>query len=189
MARIDYGNLGGASYLLRMQALAVICPLDIVARDRAWIEDVRALHDPQYDLVEPHFTLVFPTIGVSLETLIRHVDEIAARTPAVGFRLCRAEAVRDSLATRSLVFLVPDEGEAEIRGLHSALYAGDLASSLRADIPYQPHVTVAAFETQSAADSLARELGEFHVKGRLRTMALVSLDAGTIRQEALLPLL
>ena len=182
-------DLGSTSYLVRMQALAVICPLDVTASDRAWIEDVRARHDPQHDLVEAHFTLVFPMTGVGLATMARHVDQITKRTPTVGFRLSRVLGVRDSLAPRSHVFLVPDEGDAELRALHSELYAGDFACSARADFPYQPHVTVAAFETQSAAETLAKELGEFQINGRLQTMALMSLGAGTIRQEGLFPLL
>lgn len=182
-------DLGGRSYPTLVQALAVICPLDITVDDRAWIEDVRARHDPQHDLVEAHFTLVFPMTGVDLTTLSRHVDRIARRARTVDFRLTRARAVRDSLAPRSHVFLIPEEGDEEIRGLHSALYRGELASSLRADIPYQPHVTVAAFESQSAAEALADELGEFQVEGRLRTMALMSVAGGIVRREALFPLL
>jgi 2'-5' RNA ligase len=172
-----------------MQALAVICPLVITATDRTWIEDLRAQHDPLHDLVEAHFTLVFPITGVGLATMATHVDQIAKRTPSVGFRLSRAQGVRDSLAPRSHVFLVPDVGDAEIRALHSMLYAGDLASSLRADIPYQPHVTVAAFETQSAAEGLARDLGEFQIEGRLQALALVSVGKAEIRREGVFPLI
>ena len=179
----------GVSYPGGVQALAIICPLDIAIDDRAWIEDLRARHDPQHVLVEAHFTLVFPTAGLGLTTLARHVGPIAERTRTVSFRLTRGQAVRDSLAPRSHVFLIPDEGDAEIRELHSALYGGVLESSLREDIPYQPHVTVAAFETQAAAEALADELGELQIKGRLRTMALMSVAGDAIRQEALYPLL
>jgi 2'-5' RNA ligase len=171
-----------------MQSLAVICPLDVTANDRAWIEAVRARHDPQHDLVEAHFTLVFPMAGVRLATMARHVERIARHTPTVAFRLSRVLAVRDSFAPRSHVFLVPDEGDAEIRTLHSKLYAGDLASSLSADIPFHPHVTVAACESQSAAAQLARELGEFQIRGSLRTLAVMSVDTSAIRQEVLFPL-
>jgi hypothetical protein len=115
-------DLGWVAYPAGVQALAVICPLDIATDDRAWIEDVRAHHDPQHDLVEAHFTLVFPMTGIGPTTLTQHVEQIAERTSTIAFRLCGARAVRDSLAPRSHVFLIPDDGDAEIRRLHAALY-------------------------------------------------------------------
>lgn len=168
-----------------MELLAVICPLSIAAEERAWIEGIRAQHDPQHDLVEAHFTLVFPTAVVSASTLARHVDEIAQRTPAIVFRLNCARAVRDPLAPRSHVFLTPDEGDADIRRLHGVLYGGELSASLRTDIPYQPHVTVAAFETRSAAETLSGEIGEFEISGFLRSLAVMSVGERTIRQRRL----
>ena len=180
---------GPVAYPALVQALAVICPLDIASDDRAWIEDVRARHDPQHKLVEAHFTLVFPTTGIGAMNLARHVEQIAERTCAIAFRLNCARAVRDSLAPRSHIFLMTDDGEAEIRRLHEALYSGELSSSLRTDIPFHPHVTVAAFETHSEAEALSREIGAIEVRGRLRTLALMSVDDGAIRQERAFPLL
>lgn len=182
-------DLGSVAYRAHVQAMAVICPLDIATDDRDWIEDLRARHDPQHDLVQAHFTLVFPVTGISPATLIQHVEQIAERTPGIAFRLSGARAVRDSLAPRSHVFLVPDDGDAEIRQLHAALYGGALSSNLRMDVPYQPHVTVAAFETQSAAETLRREIGDFEIKGRLRSLALMSVDEGAIRTQQTFPFL
>jgi 2'-5' RNA ligase len=182
-------DLGGLTYPAPVELLAVICPLDIATDDRAWIEGIRARHDPQHDLVEAHFTLVFPMAEFSTSILARHIEQIAECTPAIAFRLNCARAVRDRLAPRSHVFLTPDEGDAEIRMLHGALYSGELSPSLRTDIPYQPHVTVAALETQSAAKTLSDEIGEFEISGSLRSLALMSVNEGAIRQQRLFPLL
>lgn len=102
--------------------LAIICPLSIVAKQRAWIESVRARHDPQHDLVEAHFTLVFPTDKVGLVSTSEHAEGVARRTPSISFRLADVRAVRDHDAHRSRVFLIPDPGDSEIRALHDALY-------------------------------------------------------------------
>ena len=150
------------------ESLAVICPLDIKADDRAWIEGIRARHDPQYGRVEAHFTLVFPIAGVGVQGLTRHLQQIVERTPAVAFRLNCARAVRDQLAPQSHVFLTPDDGDVEIRRLHGLLYSGEFTPYLRADIPYHPHVTVAAFETHSAAIDLCVEIDGFEISGSLR---------------------
>ena len=171
-----------------MELLAVICPLDIAADDRAWIEGLRAQHDPQHDLVAAHFTLVFPMADVSASRLARHVEQIASHTAAIGFQLSSARAVRDRFAPRSHVFLTPDEGDAEIRRLHGILYGGELSSSLRKDVPYHPHVTVAAVDTHSAAETLGHELGEFRISGSLRSLALMSVDERAITQRRLFPL-
>jgi 2'-5' RNA ligase len=172
-----------------MGLLAVICPLDITAGDRAWIANIRSRHDPQHVFVEPHFTLVFPLAGVGSAALARHVEQIAERTSAIAFRLNRAVAVRDSLAPQTHVFLTPDTGDLEIRNLHGTLYSGELSSRLRADILYQPHVTVAAFDSETAAERLIDEIGEFEILGSLRALAIMSVNKGTITRQLLLPLL
>ena len=166
-----------------MEHLAVICPLDITADDRAWIEGIRAHHDPQYGRVEAHFTLVFPITGVGVLGLTRHVEQIAERTHAVAFRLNCARAVRDQLAPQSHVFLTPDDGAAKIRRLHGLLYGGEFTPYLRTDIPYQPHVTVAAFEAHSAAETLCKEIGVFEIPGSLCRLDVMSVEGDAIRRE------
>ena len=173
----------GADYPSRMESLAVICLLDIAADDRAWIEEIRSRHDPQHSLVEAHFTLVFPLAGISRSALALHVEQIAKATPAIVFRLNGAVAVRDPLAPRSHVFLTPDDGDEEIRRLHAALYSGLLSSYLRTDIPYQPHVTVAALATKTAAKTLSDEIGDFEIFGWLRSLNLMSVAQGLITQQ------
>lgn len=60
---------------------------------------------------------------------------------------------------------------------------------MRTDIPYQPHVTIASSKSHSAAKALSDEIGEFDIPGSLRTLALVSVADGAIRQQKLFPLL
>jgi 2'-5' RNA ligase len=171
-----------------MQALAIICSLDITSDDRAWIEAIRGRHDPQHDRVEAHVTLVFPATGLSQDRVIRHLEEIASRSSTIAFRLNRAMAVRDSFAPRSHVFLLPRQGDPEIRRLHASLYGGELAP-LRTDIPFHPHVTVAAFDNHSQAEDMSHAIGAIDIGGRLQSMALMSVEDGVIRREGVFPLL
>ena len=85
-------------------------------------------------------------------------------------------AVRDASDRLSHVFLVPDQGRAEIEDLHDRLYSGPLAGQLRRDIPFIPHVTVAAREHHEEAEDLARELGRVGVAARLPRLELVAFD-------------
>ena len=58
------------------------------------------------------------------------------------------------------VFLVPDVGLGRLVTLHDRLYAGQLTVYLRLDLPFVPHVTIAALADGAAAFQLARTLNE-----------------------------
>ena len=171
-----------------MQTLAVICPLDISPGDRQWIDAIRARHDPQYRRVEPHFTLVFPVQGVTEAVISRRAQTVAATTPAIDFRLSASRSVADAFGPRTHTFLMPDKGDADIRALHDALYRGELAASLRMDIPYDPHVTVGAFDRLSDAEAALADMGRFEIEGRLQVLQLMSVDADEIRPLRAFPL-
>jgi 2'-5' RNA ligase len=177
------------AYSLKMQVLAAICPLEITSRDRSWIEYIRARYDPQHTLVEPHFTLVFPVAGFSRATFEQHLEHVAAATPPIAFSLGAARVVRDSLRPRSHIFLLPDEGDVLIRDLHRRLYEGELSAHLRTDIPYEPHVTVAAFDAHFDAETTCREISRFkRINGYLRALAAMSIEASRIVELQRFPL-
>ena len=98
-------------------------------RDRSWIDSFRCAHDPQYSLVEPHVTFVFPFTGVSVEDVLAHAQDVADATRAIDFRLSRAAAVDDPFSANSHVFLLPTYGAEEMRALHARLYSGVLERS------------------------------------------------------------
>ncbi|KAF0182165.1 MAG: hypothetical protein FD160_1385 [Caulobacteraceae bacterium] len=162
--------------------LVIVSRLDIGAADRKWIEGIRRDHDPQRAIIDAHFTHVFPFAFSSTAEVISHAATIAASTDVVTFQLSKAAAVRDATAPRSLVFLLPTEGELEIRRLHDRLYSGVLAPMLRADIPFVSHVTVAAFDRNDEAERMARELEPFNTQGKLTAMDLLEFDGATVTE-------
>ena len=162
--------------------------MDISPGDRQWIDAIRARHDPQHGRVEPHFTLVFPVQDATEAAIAQRAQALAATTPAIDFKLSAARAVADAFSPRTHIFLTPDEGDADIRTLHDALYQGELAASLRADIPYEPHVTVGAFDALSAAETGCTDIGSFAIEGRLSVLQLMSVDGGEIRLLRAFPL-
>ena len=109
-----------------------------------------------------------------------HAAAVAASTSAVAFRLTAAAAVSDGLGAGSHVFLLPSEGEVEVRRLHSQLYSGVLASKLRRDLPYQPHVTVGAFAQHADAERTAATLTPCDIPGQLVSIELAMFDGGTV---------
>jgi 2'-5' RNA ligase len=160
--------------------LVIISWLDLAAPDRRWLEEIRQQHDPQHAMVAAHFTLVFPFDGPSLDEVLEHASAVASTTSPINFRLAAAKAVRDSLAPQSHVFLVPEQGANEVRALHDRLYTGVLAAKLRADVPYEPHVTVGAFTVHTEAERTACDIGAISVGGWLSALDLAEFDGRNV---------
>ena len=164
--------------------LYVIAPLPLAASDAAHIEAIRRAHDPQVDLVPPHFTLVFGARNADAEAAKAHVAAIAATTAPIAWRLDRVVAVDDYL------FLMPDEGEAALRALHRALYTGPFAGDLRSDIAFAPHVTIGVLPTSADARRLADILARrpVDIVGHLQRLELVAFDGGRVEAVGSYPL-
>lgn len=157
--------------------LAIVGYPDLEDADREWIEAVRARSDPQATRLGVHFTLVFPA-EASAPAVVAEVSEVAKSTAPIRFSIRHARVVPDVLGDGAHVFLVPDEGLAEIAKLHDQLYDGVMRPHLRADIPFTPHMTVAAGPDLAWCESVARKLGLDHrtVRGVLRSIDVVNVD-------------
>lgn len=156
--------------------------LMIEARDRIWVEDIRKAYDPQREMVEPHFTFVFPFDGLSSDEVLAHAGYVARETSPIAFRLRRASAVRDNFGGGSHLFLLPIEGEAAMRALHKQLYSGLLAPKLHPEATYAPHVTVGAFERHEDAERIAASLPPFDIRGMLNAIQLADFDGTSVRE-------
>ena len=152
--------------------LAVVAYPNLDDIDRQWIESFRTMHDPQASRLGAHFTLVFPAEGAPNE-LGPEIAAVARSTEAISFAIRRADVVRDALGSGSHIFLVPDEGAAQIATLHHRLYAGALRHRLRADIPFVPHMTVGTAPDPESAERLAKEL---NVRTRIVRGTVVQID-------------
>ena len=129
------------------------------AAERAWIDRVRSKHDAaKHRLVPPHVTLVFGSSALGGDALASQVAAAARHVEPFVASFRELRAVRDSQSPASHVFLVCDEGRDELVALHDRLYEGPLASELRSDIPFVPHVTVGECSSMPAAVALAGEL-------------------------------
>ncbi|PGZ97347.1 2'-5' RNA ligase [Bacillus pseudomycoides] len=102
------------------------------------IEEIRRKHDPLYDRIPPHITLVFPFMNeVSNENLKKHIEtNISKMNP---FHITLSPVVTN--ADEYLFLLIKDEKE-NIIELHNKLYTDFLQPFYRKEIPYVPHVTV-----------------------------------------------
>ena len=139
------------------------------------IEAFRRAHDPVAHLIPAHLSLVFPFptahTRLQVETHVRHV---ASRWPpiAVSFRRVRMHA-------NEFVFLMASRGAAAVTALHDKLYTRSFRPHLRADLPYEPHVTLARhadFARLEAAFQEAEEIFAGEFTGVIREVALLSVE-------------
>ncbi|MFN3569843.1 MAG: 2'-5' RNA ligase family protein [Polaromonas sp.] len=120
---------------------------------QAVVQQFRRAHDPQFELVEPHFTLVFGA-ALEAEPCIAHVRAVAQSSAPIPFKLSHAMLYFTGDGPAH-VFLVASEGAAGLTRLYRQLYGGLLAPSLRLDKPFIPHITIAAVEDPAAALQIA----------------------------------
>lgn len=153
------------------------------------IEEIRRVNDPQYALVLPHFTMVFACVArIAQGEYLDHVRSVCRSARPFEF-VCRYVMFDvDARTGKAYACLVPDEGFSNIARLHDALYRGVLASSLRLDIPYIPHITIASNLDPSDAKNLCDELNAQGVKvtGRVDALTVAALENAKITDLATL---
>lgn len=112
-----------------MSMLALCFPV-LEISDYEFIQSIRRRYDRQYDLVDPHFTLVFEVADIDCELLVNHIAGVCRRHRGFDIRLRCATVVPGIVDDLTYLFLVPDEGYAAISLLHDELYAGVLADTI-----------------------------------------------------------
>jgi 2'-5' RNA ligase len=148
-------------------------PLEVIAfpsfrqHEHDWLARLRAARDP--DKSAPHITLVFPGSDLPPQEFTAEIRERAKGVKQIHFELCSAVVVADPQVEAFHVFLVPDEGYGALTRLYGRLHAGKLASIMRSDITYLPHVTVASAHSWAEANKLATQLNmqDFSIAGEI----------------------
>lgn len=160
-------------------SLLVLSYPTISQNDFDWIQTVRAKHDPlYYEVVAPHFTIVFAVDHMNRKEFIEHVKNQAKGFRKIAFVLRSVAVVKDALSEYTHVFLVPDQGYSEIVKLHDKLYSDQLASELRLDIPYIPHIGIGNAVDPQVCKALAVDLNRqsFAIKGRIEELDVVKYE-------------
>jgi hypothetical protein len=165
-----------------MTILAISYP-SLDDQDYQWIQRIRQQHDIlYYDVVAPHFTLVFPTFDVDQDHFARHIREKVQGQKPIAITMRCAIVVKDVLSNYTHTFLVPDQGFSDIVKLHDNFYSGLLADKLRLDIPYIPHISVATsldpIECKVVADEINRQ--EVAISGFLRIIDIAQYANRTV---------
>ena len=160
-------------------SLLALCYPKLAPEDQRFIAEFRARYDlPYRDVVQPHFTMVFQVRDLAEPVFSERVARVAANSAAIRF-VCRYAMLHsDASSDDYYVFLVPDEGFSGFARLHDALYTEALASKLRLDIPYVPHIGVATLKEAAHCKRLADELNDGHlaIEGTVENISVVQYD-------------
>lgn len=164
--------------------LAVIAVPDFAEQDAVWIDTIRRAHDPQYESVPAHVTLVFPFESADPDWFAGHVASVAAVSAPlqVSFdRLARIENPHQPKYRFLNVLLADAESAEPLSALYKALGGkGD----------FEPHVTLTRFGAVFSAKALERQLGELGrpVRGHIAALEILEISHGAIRRGAPLTL-
>ncbi|MCX6727191.1 MAG: 2'-5' RNA ligase family protein [Candidatus Saccharibacteria bacterium] len=147
--------------------------------DYDWIQAIRSKEDKRYyGVVEPHFTIVFATEKLDLDTFSRHIKTKIQGTGAFNITLDSAKLVEDDSKKFFHAFLIPSQGFDVINKLHDVLYTGILSSELRHDIPFIPHVGLGTNNDRSEIERLVGDINDGNkiITGRINELYIVEYD-------------
>jgi 2'-5' RNA ligase len=169
--------------------LAVIAVPEFVDEDAVWIDTTRRAHDPQYEFVPAHVTLVFPFDSADPDWFAGHVASVAAVTAPmeVGFdRLARIENPHQPKYRYLNVLLADAASTAPLTALYMALGG----QSSESGGGFEPHVTLTRFGAVFSAKALERQMGSLGrpVRGRIAALEMLEIVHGAIRRAQSWPL-
>lgn len=131
-----------------------------------------------YSVVEPHFTIVFPTFDLTKEDFCQAIFDTTINIEKITFSIRCATVNKDSFSEYYHCFLVPDEGYSKIIKLHDRLYSEQLKNNLRLDIDFVPHIGIGnskdKFECKKMADILNKK--DFLINGTITNLTIVEYD-------------
>jgi len=171
-----------------MSTIEVVAKPVFSKSDAEWLIKARAEH--AHSPGPPEFTLVFPGAEFSAADIVTHVAATCTVTAPVKFCLRSAVIVPEHGSDRFHIFLVPDEGFGAIIRLHDQLHVGPLASCLRPEVPYIPHLTIASVADFKVARRIKAKLNGYDlgIDGRIEALEIHERDAGCSKCIANLPL-
>ena len=164
-------------------SLLVLAYPEIEKKDFEWIQKIRAKHDERYfNIVNPHFTLVFPVFNTSEKILTDHINSVKRAFKEFYFVLRCSQIVKDSFSDYTDIMLIPEEGYRIFVKLHDALYTGPLEHEQRLDIPFIPHMTIGnnldPYYCKRIADHINKETPE--IVGAVNKLDIVSFENHTM---------
>ena len=162
--------------------LHVVAYPELSTTDRELIQAVRKDHNTLYNVIKPHFTIVFSVPHMSSLDFIAEIKKQIGNTGIIPVTIRCAIINKDSFSDYFDAFLVPDEGFSQVLGLHDKLYSGLLARYHRVDISYIPHMSIANSKDVYAIKKIADEWNKKNlvIQGTISSLDIINYENRTI---------
>ncbi len=135
-----------------------------------------------YNVVEPHFTLVFPSFKLNEQEFIDEMKNNIKGINAFEFVIRCARASKDAFNDFYHSFFVLDEGFSAFIKLHDKLYSGELLNELRLDIDFVPHSGIGnstdKLKVKKTVDNWNSK--PFEIKGVLNSLDIVKYENDSV---------
>ncbi len=122
--------------------LCVVAYPELSAADYARIQEYRHENDAYFHVVDPHFTLAFPTSDWEAEPYIAEVKKQVAGTRPFEFCIRGAALNKNMSGQLYHAFLVPDEGHSQVLKLRYRLIADRFFCPEMYEYDFIPHIGV-----------------------------------------------
>jgi hypothetical protein len=151
--------------------------------DFNWIQTYRKKNDELYfNIVDPHFTLVFPVSDRQEEEFTREIEMQARGIKKIDFEINRAIVEKDTFSGYFHEFLVPGKGYEDIVNFHNRLYSKGLYSNLRQDLDYIPHIGIGNSKDIEKCNKAISNLNKVNLSivGRIEKLTIVQFENNVI---------
>ncbi|HJZ79528.1 MAG TPA: 2'-5' RNA ligase family protein [Pyrinomonadaceae bacterium] len=126
------------------------------AADLRLIDGLRSKYDPQFRLIAPHITIMFPAPdSIGERSLVAHIESVSHRWESFPIRLKGLQKSWDEY-----LFLLLNKGEEDVIRLHGEIYTGLLCEYCDEARPFIPHLTLGVFSGKNEEYSQALKEAE-----------------------------
>ena len=149
------------------------------SKDFELIQNYRKEKDERYyNVVEPHFTIVFPVFDINKEDFIKEIKEKAKEVKEIDLVIRCVTINKDAFNEYFHTFMVPDEGYSKIVKLHDKLYEDKLFDNLRLDLNFVPHIGIGNSKDKFICKKMVDEWNrkDFSINGTISQLTIVKYE-------------
>jgi hypothetical protein len=161
----------------KQKGLLVVAFPELSDKDRLWIENFREKYDKLfYKIIEPHFTLVFPTFKISVPEFTNEIRNLSRRIKRFEFILKSAMMNNDLLSDYYHIFLIPDKGNSNIVKAHDILYSGILKKTRKTEIDFVSHLGIGNTKNPEECIKIVENINnsDISIKGYIKELTIIS---------------
>jgi 2'-5' RNA ligase len=164
---------------------------ELSSKDFQLIQEFRKDHDAlYYSVVAPHFTIVFPIVGVEEKDFISEIKKQSTGIQPIDFTIRCATINKNAFNDHYHIFLVPDEGYSQMVRLHDRLYNHLLLPHLHLDLDFIPHIGIASSKDKYECKRLSDEWNDksFSIQGTITELTIVDYQNDVVSVLQKIPL-